>query len=452
MRKLFVVFFFMLVSSFNTSVASDVQVNECSTDAGVCSPGCYMGDLGCVLCKPGTYKDGWGTECKRCNLPREGDYNEQERDFLQDPEKYSGYIQDACPWFLTCPENTYFGDAGNGHNKCIPCDPYYSSDKAYSPCYVGKNGVTCSVTSQGAEQPKAVEMMDYCEAVVYEITLSKNTELETLNADYPGHEITYSDKTVYAKCNTGFASTEDATKWGPGLEDDMLQPCKNFKKFLGYSEKDDPSECQETIVFGSQGDLQMDVTNYFNEPRTLYACWKNEPIEVTYYQTTTSGDTSAGPNTYTTDCTLDDSKSTPPDECKFLDIGYLEEMAGGEMIATGYVFKSHDCRIGELGNNQWGDLSSCPNRTGGFAVGGYIPFVNGVTSISVAVVGAKCPAGYYCSKTEQNSCPVGTTSAAAKSSIEDCYMPSGQSGTKFCDKNGCFYLPTGIGNISYNPS
>ena len=120
------------------------------------------------------------------------------------------------------------------------------------------------------------------------------------------------------------------------------------------------------------------------------------------------------------------------------------------MIATGYVFKSHDCRIGELGNNQWGDLLFCLDEVKEFAAGKYIPFVS--DSISVAVVGAKCPAGYYCSKTEQNSCPVGTTSAAAKSSIEDCYMPSGQSGTKFCDKNGCFYLPTGIGNISYNPS
>ncbi|HIU65713.1 MAG TPA: hypothetical protein IAC63_03690 [Candidatus Enterousia avicola] len=456
--------FCFFVVFFNASTLFAAQVANCDNKVnGVCPNGCYeIGDgLGCTKCPEGYYGRGYVDNsagnrvekyCVPCSIPAPTDDENvnYEVDFILG-EKYTGFTTDECPWVITCPEGYFFAGGSSGCVACSSVEP--------SNCYKGKTNI---LKGKGKEMPQDA-FATMCEGVVYKITLRKNTELETLNADYPGHEITYSDKTVYAKCDTGFASTEDATKWEDYLAEQLRHPSYYpFKKLLGYSTDD---SCTD-IVINKDGWVEYDndnnstnrTLNIFNKDTELYACWENGEIDVTYYQTTTSGPLGEV-NKYTTRCKLDDSKSTPPNdsgsdkpnECAFLDIGYLEGKAG-EMIATGYVFKSHDCRKGELGNNQWGDLSFCLDGVKEFAAGKYIPFVRNVTSISVAVVGDECPAGYYCSKTEQNSCPVGTTSAEAKSSIEDCYMPSGQSGTKFCDKNGCFYLPTGIGNISYNPS
>lgn len=439
--------FCFFVVFFNASTLFAAQVANCDNKVnGVCPNGCYeIGDgLGCTKCPEGYYGRGYVDNsagnrvekyCIPCSIPAppKGENVNYEVDFILG-EKYTGFTTDECPWVITCPEGYFFAGESSGCVACSSVEP--------SNCYKGKTNI---LKGKGNQMPQD-SFATMCEGAVYKITLSKNTKLETLNADYPGHEITYSDKTVYAKCDTGFASTEDATKWGDyGLEDDMLQPYENFKRFLGYSTSNKSDDCMQHLVFDTQGGLQRDVNkNYFNEPMTLHACWENANIYVTYHQGSTSGNPSDEPRKYTTRCTLDDSKSTPPDECKFLDIGYLEEMAGGEMLATGYVFKSYSCRIGSV---QGGP---CLDGWEQFSSGNYIPFIG--TSISVPVIGAKCPAGYYCSKTEQNSCPVGTTSAGGSDSVSACYMQSGQSGTKFCDKNGCFYLPTGIGNISYNPS
>lgn len=62
------------------------------------------------------------------------------------------------------------------------------------------------------------------------------------------------------------------------------------------------------------------------------------------------------------------------------------------------------------------------------------------------------PKGYYhedTNDTECAKCPSGTTTDAtgAKDKTQ-CVMKRGTSGTKFCDSNGCFYLP-GTGSIGY---
>lgn len=446
-----------------------------------CGPGCYYSEQSskCERCPAGTYKSGVGSGgCQKCSLDvissiwssGPGTFNYMTGD------AYTGYTSDTCPLVIRCAPGYYWKyDKNKETGRCSRCAGSTEPDtddggKCYREDVCGEyvNIEKCDVIINRVRDGVIVDVENNfntaCVPNTYKLTLYKNTKLETLNADYPGHEITYSDKTVYAKCNTGFASTEDATKWEDYLAEQLRHPSYYpFKKLLGYS----TDKGCTNIIINKDGYVELDnnsnethrTLNIFNKDTELYACWENGQIDVTYYQTTTSGNSSGEAHTYTTHCTLDDSQSNPPNdsgsdkpnECAFLDIGYLEGKAG-EMISTGSVFKSHDCRIGKLGNNQWGDLSFCLDGVKEFAAGKYIPFVKNVTSISVAVVGATCPAGYYCSKTEQNSCPIGTTSATGATSVSACYMQGGQSGTKFCDKNGCFYLPTGIGNISYNPS
>ncbi len=57
-----------------------------------------------------------------------------------------------------------------------------------------------------------------------------------------------------------------------------------------------------------------------------------------------------------------------------------------------------------------------------------------------------CDAGYY-KKGDGKSCgacPAGSTSDAGSTDIKQCYMKGGKDGTLFCDKHGCFNLPTGV--------
>lgn len=62
------------------------------------------------------------------------------------------------------------------------------------------------------------------------------------------------------------------------------------------------------------------------------------------------------------------------------------------------------------------------------------------------------PKGYYGPDTDKYSCiacPAGsTTTNAGAQNINACTITGGSSGTKFCDNNGCFYLPSGV-NIPY---
>lgn len=54
-----------------------------------------------------------------------------------------------------------------------------------------------------------------------------------------------------------------------------------------------------------------------------------------------------------------------------------------------------------------------------------------------------CSAGYYCPGGEHQACPKGTTSSGGTTatSTAACHMQGGENGTRFCDSNGCFYLP-----------
>ena len=57
-----------------------------------------------------------------------------------------------------------------------------------------------------------------------------------------------------------------------------------------------------------------------------------------------------------------------------------------------------------------------------------------------------CKAGFYTNSDGKScgACPAGSTSDAGSTDIKQCYMKGGKDGTLFCDKHGCFNLPTGV--------
>ena len=82
-------------------------------------------------------------------------------------------------------------------------------------------------------------------------------------------------------------------------------------------------------------------------------------------------------------------------------------------------------------NQSW-DMSSCAK--------GYYRPENSNTCTKTAK-------GYYSdsdTSMTQEKCPAGSTSDAGSTDIKQCYMKGGKDGTLFCDKHGCFNLPTGV--------
>jgi len=70
------------------------------------------------------------------------------------------------------------------------------------------------------------------------------------------------------------------------------------------------------------------------------------------------------------------------------------------------------------------------------------------TTTTSTISCATCSAGYYCPSGGgfHHNCTGGTTSNAGATAINNCYIQGGSStGTKFCDSNGCFYLPSNVG-------
>lgn len=60
-----------------------------------------------------------------------------------------------------------------------------------------------------------------------------------------------------------------------------------------------------------------------------------------------------------------------------------------------------------------------------------------------------CSQGYYCKYGVRNPCPVGTTTITTGNElIQECVTRGGATGTKFCDSNGCFFLPA---DLEYAP-
>lgn len=433
-----------------------------------CGPGCYYSDAsnGCERCPEGTYKSEVGSgPCSACTknikiingITVEGSCISN----YMTGDAYTGYTSNTCPLAVRCSPGYYWKyDKSAKKAKCLPCSlgPNPASNAESQPavegCYktdvcgdnktvnIKKCDVIVNRLAEGVSVDVTSNFDSACVPNIYKLKLNKNTNIRSLNSSYPGYEIEYENKDIYVKCNTGFAGTEDATDsdWTKQLPREFMQPTYGFKYLLGYSYYKD--SCTD-IVISKDGWVEYDndynstnrTLNIFNKDTELYACWINREISVTYYK---DGESSNGE---TIKCTLSDGSADLPEECLF---PYFYELdKEGTLLETGSVFDYYDCRMGLNHDYCLGE----PKEFGQYVS---IPFVS--TSLQVLVKGKECPAGYYCSSVQQNSCPVGTTSGTKSTSVSACYMPSGQSGTKFCDKNGCFYLPTGIGNISYNPS
>lgn len=418
MRRLLLFLFFFTV--FNTSSVFAYQEGNCGVpDAdGKCKAGCYYDSLSlvggpvCSPCWPGTYKSEGMDSCEPCSAPK--NVEGVEVSFI-DGDEYYGFTTDSCPWEFACPGGMFWSYAG-GKGECKICgDDSVIDSNCYDTevcqdsdiCFISGNNDSNGNIDVGTLSATGNENK-VCVPRTYNVLLNKNTGLTELNG------YVYENKEFTVTCNDRTISAEN-----------YLQPSQPVKIFSGYATES--NTCNREI-FHEDGSLAVEP-DFFDSDKELYACWENMWITVYYY----FGDDTEPE--YTQSCRVDDKKSTV--EC------FFEDHSGAGFAGT--YFQSYTCEY----KNAEGARVPCPEAS--YQIGDDVPLLG--TEIYVKGSFNTCPAGYYCEDSNfLVECPIGTTSDAASSSIEDCYMQGGQSGTKFCDKNGCFYLPTGIGNISYNPS
>lgn len=149
-----------------------------------------------------------------------------------------------------------------------------------------------------------------------------------------------------------------------------------------------------------------------------------------------------------------DGKQTQTVKIIVKDIGKLCESNGAQNIG---------CNSGEYINGIYkcedSDEKACYNTDGeteiepgdDISIHVNIPQVDRTISPSCA----KCKIGYYCpgGYSDPIPCPAGTSSSAVSSAISDCYMNPApdDTGTKFLDSVGSFYLPSDGAIFHYKP-
>ena len=192
-------------------------------------------------------------------------------------------------------------------------------------------------------------------------------------------------------------------------------------KFMGYYTERNGEGTQYVSEFGR---ILDDMYKTVSADTTLYAKWEVAEYTVTY---------SCG-------CTAefgDKCTGTPPEQVK---IKY-----GADFTAAPIPTGDSACK------NQGRDFA-------GWAVSGTEDVLSAEQMVvwkygenkTLSVSWAKCQAGYYCppDATEKKQCPMGTTSEAGATKIEQCFMKGGE--TQICDKNGCYTLPTTVPKVYFS--
>lgn len=410
MRKIF--FTLLCLCIFNTNAIA-ASVTSCTRDEeGNCSEGCEPNITGatCSLCQPGYYKLGNNkNRCTQCSHPT----GEEGVDWDWAGES-TGHTSDSCPWTAYCGPGEYW-QSNNATRGCYACSGGYESKEGNAEFTVRGRGNSTIVTISPSGNAEDFGIDDRCEAKVFQLDLKKNTAMVVW---FDGSK--YENKTAYAKYNNGFAKSANSTSWSETLPADLLQPDRPVKKFMGYYGTDN---CGGGMYFDTDGNRKQDWS-MFTSDKTLYACWDNVNVTVNYYN-------AAGTVYKTQSCTVNDDSETVNCTAENYTGGITDEYAG-------QIFNYYSCT--------YGNGTACNPRT--LNEGDSIPLGN--ATINLRPVFQLCSPGYWCEDNQTNPCPAGTTSAGGAASEKNCYMVRGNNGTRFCDSNGCFFLP-GSGNISFAP-
>ena len=414
MRKIF--FTLLCLCIFNTNAIA-ASVTGCTMDEeGNCSEGCEPNEQGtsCLLCKNGYYKSGNNkNRCTQCSHPTKGSW--------EWADESTGHTANDCPWTTTCEYNEYWDISGisNGSNfGCEPCGEHYNS-KLTNSYPISGAGI---ISTDGLQYLKDA----VCDGKVYKLDLRRNTWF-----------LPYQHKKAYVKFDEGFAANANSDYWDENyLPQSAVPGDRPIKSFKGYNSNENCNgimffareETNGTIKakFNENWNSLFNLTDSAENTKQLFMCWEN--LEATINYLNPSGGTWKQ-DKYTMDDDTPDS--------------YYKILQYGGSVPGGGMFSHYTCTyIDTTGAEKTCTKSTVTPETTDFVPDG--------TTVNLKPNFGDCPDGYWCQTGSKKPCPAGTTSAGGAASEENCYMVRGNNGTRFCDSNGCFFLP-GSGNIVFNP-
>ncbi|MDE5615732.1 MAG: hypothetical protein K2I81_02785 [Alphaproteobacteria bacterium] len=358
--------FGILIALFvnGTAIAFDCPSGDAMTET-TCNAvaNCVYNAGSCQKCDNGQYSPANSNKCMNCNnnKPSSADWTGPGND------------KGTCPWSITCSAGSYW----NG-SECVDCKGNQTSSDT-------------TITSDGMGSWPAQNNTCTYKAVL--IKLEKNQGVFDI------------DKQIYAKCEEGFADSED----GPWREQPDITPTLWWgQTFDGYY----TDKTGGTQRFDENGELSYQTTDcsFTEETTTLYAHWQQNPYYVDYYY---PPDTTAAMRQK---CYL--GKACTPIE------------PDSNKAPAKQAFDKWQCISGCSGSINKDDIIPEPKQT------------NTTTTpvIQLQALWRNCNAGYYCTNGKEEPCPIGSTSAAGSETIGDCHITQD---TLFCDGDGttCFYLP-----------
>lgn len=401
---------------------------ECSTKETQeeCPAGCYWDRTGCKVCGLGTYTTQAGqTACSDCYHPAGQQGTREEGGKWQWAENSVGNTTVICPFTLYCDADEYIYVTNLQQNNfgCQKCGTHYNTKlgDTYEENINSLLDLFAAISDQ-APHSKA----NVCDGKVYKLDLQRNTWF-----------LPYQHKQAYAKFDEGFAANANSDDWDENyLPQSAVPGDRPIKSFKGYNSNENCNgimffareESNGTIKakFNENWNSLFNLTDSEENTKQLFMCWEN--LEATINYLNPSG------GTWKVDkYTMDDDKQD----------SYYKILQYGGSVPDGGMFSHYTCTyIDTTGAEKTCTKSTVTPETTDFVPDG--------TTVNLKPNFGDCPDGYWCQSGSKNPCPAGTTSAGGAASEENCYMVRGNNGTRFCDSNGCFFLP-GLGNISFDP-
>lgn len=366
-----------------------------------CMPGEYIEQFsteGCEPCAAGTYSDTMNaTSCSKCEAPFNDELYEWVKVVDENGEQRLSTNRRDCPWKIKCPTGSIWNKISNNCERCSEPDHYDAVNPTnwYTGIFIPESGV--------------------CEPKIF--------TLNFIN-DNPGTETGSLDK-WYNKYKEGFSQNPDSNSWG---KNPIIMPTTNIEDwqkyfaFAGYQTSDGLTAVK------NDGTLRYAIDDpiYTKNNANFYALYNDVPYTVSF------------------------------------------------VINDNEVLQNIECKMGKQFQNECKAIECTKNPTGKYFVHWTLKTTNETftpnqvirqptvdellneystsevkPSLTLEAVFSDCPAGYYCTNGTKTACPGGSTSNAGASSINDCYIKGGTSGTQICDnKNNCFNLPEGT-NIYY---
>lgn len=399
MRRVLLVLFIILIHT-NTLAAPDCDGKAEAT----CPAGCsYTTTSGCKICPANTFGEGGSKECQSCSQATGGTHTLSGAGSTTKNSCYKQCTQTSVPLGTKGKtEQKYFP---NSCSETITCVANATLENGECKC---KSGYDANAAKTA------------CEPGIRTITLQKNLT-----------GIWEIDKYVYVKYGEGFATNKNASTWGAWPA--TTPTLKWSQEFIGYFTEQTGGN-RVVQADGTLGYGYNNASSIFKENVTLFGHWNGSPYTVNYY------DQDGSTKIISHQCTMkhdSDSQAT----C------FANNLPGTVKAPEGHYFEYWSCKS-----------PSC-TKTGKTEIksGDEIPepqdeteFTNGII---LTAVYKKCDKGWYCPPNmAKQKCPLGSTSDAGKTSKQDCYITTGNSGTRFCDGDGtdanCFTLP-GTGSRIY---